>query len=106
MGKPIILRSKEVLPFRNGLKDGATGHALSFDHTNDTYSRQFESKAYKAGYRLANNDIYVSVWRTGRPLCMIKYAIKMNHIKPMGWQVSRLMESGFRPFIDEINKGK
>jgi len=91
---------KVIMALRQGIIDGILHNQLGI-RLNDKYYTQKESQSYNYAAMLCDTD-YIRLWQAGNhELTLVEHAIKKQDILPVGWKVSRCIDSNFIPFIEE-----
>lgn len=94
---------KTIRAFEQGLQHGVEFKVLGLP-TSAFFNTKKESIAYDQALNLsATVEDFTTAWRIGDNL--LHYAILFGHLKPVGWKMSKVPESNFRPFIEEAPRG-
>ncbi len=91
---------KVIMAIRAGLLDGSLYHNLKLP-LKDCYYTKKESRAYKYAASLTENGLFNTYWKAGyNDIQLLELAIEESLINPIGWAISRHIDSDLIPFIE------
>lgn len=99
------LKRNQIAPFELGLHHGAVAYALEFDNTHNSFYKEFESAAYKAGYSAGDTARYSAMWRSkGSIRSLLDHMVTSNEITPIGFKLVKYPFQGGHIHIEDLNQ--
>lgn len=94
---------KVISAFQCGLQDGVLKKVLDVPLKSHLFYTKKEKTAYIQASKISQSSTdFVEIWKLERyNTDMLEYCLKHDYIEPIGWKISRCIDSNFKPFIEK-----